>query len=162
MLLHHVISHYILTCNIIQKSILLQYIISYYVMYSQMTSHVCMYIYIYIHRSVAGPQETAERQLSSSFSDCSNFQLHVSMLPLCYKSSFGVGRGPREGRGWGNSMLLMLGVVSQVMMLHDADMLLVRKIRVVLTRRRRFLPVCCAQSQKVPPEPHQQFPESPI
>ena len=49
------------------------------------------------------------------------------MLPLCYKSGFGVGRGPREGRGWGNSMLLMLGMVSSVMMLYDADMLLVRK-----------------------------------
>ena len=56
----------------------------------------------------------------------------------------GLGRG--VGGGWGNSMLLMLGVVSSVMMLYDADMLLLRKIRVVLARRRRFLPVCFGQS----------------
>ena len=36
----------------------------------------------------------------------------------------------------GNNMLSMLGVVSAVRMLYDADMLLMRKIRVVLARRR--------------------------
>ena len=44
-------------------------------------------------------------------------------------------------------MLLMLGLLlSWVLMLHDADMLLVRKIRVVLARHRPFLPVCFGQS----------------
>ena len=75
-----------------------------------------------------------------------NFQARFGTVPTFSLIGFGVGRGPREGRGWGNSMLLMLGVVSSVMMLYDADMLLLRKIRVVLARRRRFLPVCFGQS----------------
>ena len=67
-----------------------------------------------------------------------------SLMARCYH--YVTSLGPWEGRGWGNSMLLMLGVVSSVMMLYDADMLLLRKIRVVLARRRRFLPVCFGQS----------------
>ena len=55
-------------------------------------------------------------------------------------------------------MLLMLGVVSSVMMLYDADMLLVRKIRVVVARRRRFLLVCFGQSFKVPRKPFSRKP----
>ena len=43
-------------------------------------------------------------------------------------------------------MLLMLGVVSSVMMLHDTDMLLGRKIRVVLARR-ESLHVCLVIGQ---------------